>query len=56
MSPEERKASEMQAVENEELKAYISEMLLLISTGVESVDMDNIEMVAENIYAKSVQI
>lgn len=36
------------------MKAYISEMLLLITTGVESADMANIELAATNIHTKSI--
>ena len=35
---------------------YISEMVLLISTGNEDVDNENIELVAENIHTKAVQM
>ena len=43
-------------MEQEELKAYIIEMLLLITTGDEEADMANIEMAASNIHTKSIQI
>ena len=39
-----------------ELREYIGEMLLLITTGDEDVDMANIEMIADNIHAKAVQV
>ena len=42
------------SIEQDELKAYISDMLLVISTGIEDEDFANIEKAAENIHAKSV--
>mmetsp|Transcript_4912 Transcript_4912/g.6005 ORF Transcript_4912/g.6005 Transcript_4912/m.6005 type:complete len:88 (+) Transcript_4912:145-408(+) len=59
LSPDERAAAaaaELQAAENTELRDYISEMLLLITTGVESTDMANIEIVADNIHTKTVHV
>ena len=48
--------SEIQEGDLQELRKYISEILLLISTGVESADMANIELAADNIYAKQSNI
>ena len=39
-----------------ELRLYISDLLLIISTGDEEADMANIEMVADNVHAKTVQV
>ena len=42
--------------EEAELQEYISEMLLLISTGDDEVDLANIELVADNIHTKAVEM
>ena len=39
-----------------ELREYISQMLLMISTGNDQVDQTNIELVATNIHDKAMQI
>ena len=39
-----------------ELRLYISDLLLIISTGDEEADMANIEMVADNVHAKTIQV
>ena len=39
-----------------ELRLYISDLLLIISTGDEEADMANIELVADNVHAKTVQV
>lgn len=42
--------------DNEELREYITEMVLLISSGDEAADEAAIDMAAHNIHAKSVQV
>ena len=42
--------------EEAELQEYISEMLLLISSGDDEVDSANIELVADNIHTKAVEM
>ena len=50
-------AREMQQMaDNEELREYITEMVLLISSGDEAADEAAIDMAAHNIHAKSVQV
>ena len=39
---------------NAELLQYISEMVLIISTGDEEADQASIELVAESIYSRAV--
>jgi len=39
-----------------ELREYISQMLLMISTGNDEVDQANIELVATNIHTKALQM
>ena len=39
-----------------ELRLYISDLLLIISTGDEEADMANIEIVADNVHAKTIQV
>ena len=52
-----RSPSEVQMQNQDaELKEYISQMLLLISTGNEKADMTNIELVASNIQDKALQM
>ena len=56
MTEEERQANDLLEAENDELMEYISEMLMMISSGEENADLANIELVADNILAKSVQV
>lgn len=53
---EDEEAPSAEILQNEELQEYISEMLLLISTGDEEADMANVELISENIHTKAVQI
>ena len=56
LTAQEQAAQDLAEAQNAELKEYISEMVLMISTGKEEVDKANIDVVADGILAKSLQV
>ena len=52
-SEEVREIDEEEKKDQRELKEYIKEILLIITTGDEEVDKLNIDLVSENVHAKT---
>ena len=52
-SAEVREIDEEEKKDQRELKEYIKEILLIITTGDEEVDKLNIDLVSENVHAKT---